>query len=634
MIRTLLAAVLGFGFAHGAQAQGSFPGNGPSGAVVIGQGSVKPKWKPIVGDCTLAASGTITCSNVSGTVGGNPTFTGTVTFSGTLNDTGIFAIGGTTQTFPTSGQIVGVGDTQVLTNKSIDAAEINSGTLAVARLPVGTNSVKGILSGDNSTLTVTAGAIGCTIMTAAQIGCAKVDNSTITVNGSGVLTAIGAAAATIGVGTTGVTAGTPGDILSVGSGPTLAQVATTGSGSVVLATSPTLSGTVGGALTFSGNLTMSGLATPGVIGGALCASAGGAVFYFSGNNCFGAGVTAINALTGNVVLSPVVSASGTSIVLAPIMPQGRLTLTSGAPVMTASALAQTTIYYDCYNGNTVPVWNGTIDVQMPIPSCEISTALASSGTGVITGGNVLDVWAVNVASSLTLCVATSGGTGGGWALDTAGSNTGRGTGYSQLDMTTRPQITNKNAITNCFNGATNEGTIAVNRATYLGTFYSTANGQTAMVLNPAAAAGGSAPVLGLYNAYNRVPYTSRSISSSSTTYISSTVRALGASTNNRVSWVDGLGRSRASARVDATAFSAGPSAVSSIGIDFNGTTVFGGFVGDINPGTSGPTFLTWTFFGWDFGYFTGFNFAQAVESGLGSNGNTLGAPTVSLDIQM
>lgn len=69
------------------------------------------------------------------TVGGNNTWTGTNNFTGT------FQIGGVTQTFPPSGAIVGTSDPQNLTNKSIGASEINSGTLSATVMPAYTGNV-------------------------------------------------------------------------------------------------------------------------------------------------------------------------------------------------------------------------------------------------------------------------------------------------------------------------------------------------------------------------------------------------------------------------------------------------------------------------------------------------------------
>lgn len=185
-------------------------------------------------------------------------------------------------------------------------------------------------------------------------------------------------------------------------------------------------------------------------------------------------------------------------------PGGRLTLTSGTPVMRANATATSTIYYDCYKGGGyVAVFSGSNDVFLPIASCEISMIMQTSGTGVTNNAGVFDIWAVNVAGTLTLCVATNG-SGGGWASDSGGSNTARGTGYSQLDTSTRPYITNKNALAHCYNGSTNEGTVSANHATYLGTLYTTAAGQTGMAFT-GTASGGAANVMGLYNAYHQVP---------------------------------------------------------------------------------------------------------------------------------
>ncbi len=239
-----------------------------------------------------------------------------------------------------------------------------------------------------------------------------------------------------------------------------------------------------------------------------------------------AGVTNVNGIvsdvtligSGGITVSPV---SHNIDLIVASTPGGRLTLTTGTPVMTTTQANASTIYYDCFHGgNRVPVWNGTIDVSLAIGSCEISTVLQSSGTGVVNSGGVFDVWAVNVASTLTLCVATNG-SGGGWASDTLGSNTARGTGYSQLDTTTRPQITNAHALTNCYNNNSNKGTIAANQATYLGTFSATSAGQTGFVFPGASMMG----QLNLWNAYNRVDVASGLFTvAGQWTYLSATLR--------------------------------------------------------------------------------------------------------------
>jgi hypothetical protein len=74
---------------------------------------------------------------------GTQTFNGNVTASGVSNFTGTFQSNGVTQTFPASGSIAGTTDSQTLTNKSIDSSEINTGTIANARLSagIGTNAL-------------------------------------------------------------------------------------------------------------------------------------------------------------------------------------------------------------------------------------------------------------------------------------------------------------------------------------------------------------------------------------------------------------------------------------------------------------------------------------------------------------
>lgn len=216
-----------------------------------------------------------------------------------------------------------------------------------------------------------------------------------------------------------------------------------------------------------------------------------------------------------------------------ITPQGRLTLTSGTPVMTTGLSAATTIYYACYTGNIVPV--GSSPTNLTIGSCNISMGLAAANH---LSGSVYDIFGVNNAGTLTLC------TGPAWT-----STTGRGTGAgtTELTQTNGGLWTNANSMTNCYGGAagtTNYGAVSANAGTYLGSFYATANGQTEMQFAPTPAAGGTNNFLALYNAYNRV--LTRSMSRDSTaswTYNSATWRSANNSASNRITWLDGLQQS-------------------------------------------------------------------------------------------
>jgi hypothetical protein len=60
-------------------------------------------------------------------------------------------------------------------------------------------------------------------------------------------------------------------------------------------------------------------------------------------------------------------------------PQGRLTLTTGAPVMTANVASAATLYYSPYTGNLIPIWDGSNFV--PNTFAELSNILTNSATG-------------------------------------------------------------------------------------------------------------------------------------------------------------------------------------------------------------------------------------------------------------
>lgn len=358
----------------------------------------------------------------------------------------------------------------------------------------------------------------------------------------------------------GVVCNSAAGLLSTSTGSCAGQNVT-GFGAYVFSSAPTITNlTVTGSLSATGLVTNADLVSPTIVInstnctlGSSCAITATAasitvgttgIVSSGGNNYLLTTGNAGNTL-GNVTAAANISISSTTIG-AVLPPQGRLTLISGTPVMNSNQTAKQIIYYDCYVGNTVPVYNGTIDAILPIAACEITDVMATGGAGVINSANVFDIWAVNVSGTLTLCIATNG-SGGGWASDSGGgSNTARGTGYSQLDLTTRPYITNKNSITHCYQSTTDEGPISANQATYLGTLYSTATAQTGMNFKPAGTVGGNNNVMGLYNAYNRVTIASLNYdTNSSATNGNTSPRVINNSANNRINIVDGLGQSTA-----------------------------------------------------------------------------------------
>jgi YVTN family beta-propeller protein len=244
-------------------------------------------------------------------------------------------------------------------------------------------------------------------------------------------------------------------------------------------------------------------------------------------------------------------------------PQGRLTLSSTAPVMTADATAQSTIYYLPYQGAITPVYNGSAFVNQLLGSSGISLALDSNAahTGYQASGSLFDIFAFLNSGTLTL------GTGPAWT-----NSTTRSAAITQVNGI----WVNNASITLRFGSASgNTTSVSANQATYLGTMYATANGQTGMQFTPAAAAGGSNNILGLYNAYNRVftisiEQDSNGISGS-WNYNTSSWRAADGSNNNSIRFIDGLQQSAFTGYYQTIAFS-GNTGSSYLGIGVDSTT--------------------------------------------------------------
>ena len=256
-------------------------------------------------------------------------------------------------------------------------------------------------------------------------------------------------------------------------------------------------------------------------------------------------------------------------------PGGRLTLQANTPVMTTSQSGIGTLRYDCdprSGSGAVPYYNGSADVLDPISSCEVvDGTISAASAGQVVSGQVYDVWWVHGgANRICLAMSSSTGGGGGWASDTGGSITARGTGYSQLDFITRPYPTNKNSIANCFNSLNNYGPVSANQGTYLGTVYATANGQMSFTLG-ASASGGSAGTISLWNYFNqRTLVTSVVDNGAGYSYTSSTIRQARGSSGMQIQQVIGVAEDGISATYNSrvsTAAVALATAFTGIGLD-------------------------------------------------------------------
>jgi hypothetical protein len=115
----------------------------------------------ILGPGTSIVNDVACWNNITGTLlkdcGAAVSTTSNNTWTGTNNFTGPFQISSIAQTFPASGSLVGTSDVQVLTNKSINAGEINSGTLPGAQTPILSGDVT--TPGGTAVTTIAAGAV-------------------------------------------------------------------------------------------------------------------------------------------------------------------------------------------------------------------------------------------------------------------------------------------------------------------------------------------------------------------------------------------------------------------------------------------------------------------------------------------
>jgi hypothetical protein len=280
-----------------------------------------------------------------------------------------------------------------------------------------------------------------------------------------------------------------------------------------------------------------------------------------------------------------------------IKPGGRLTLTSGSPVMSANVVGASSIYYSPYIHDGIPIFDGTSWVLQTFT--EQTTALDT--TNFLSGNNY--DWFAFFTGGLVMM-----GYGPAWT-----NNTTRSAAISRLNG----YWTNSASITLRWS---NTGTQAVpaGQALYLGTIHATANGQTTMNFNPAAANGGSPnTVLGVFNAYNREPMISMSRDTGGAafywTYATKTWRRAHANANNSVSFMDGLGEVSCFASYQVWSSPIAGGSAGAMGISFNNTAapllVQGSW--SANSLTAIGNFLP----------AMGFNAVNAMEIGDGGSGN-------------
>lgn len=238
-------------------------------------------------------------------------------------------------------------------------------------------------------------------------------------------------------------------------------------------------------------------------------------------------------------------------------PQGRLTLTTTLPVMTASVTGATTVYYTPYAGNMVPIYNGATVQMYAIGELSQTTADATKSPAAVGASSCYDVFVWNDAGTIR---ATRGPA---WTSVTARS---AGTALAKLITASgRWLVVNNVAITN------GPGQFL---GTYVGTICSNAS-STIDFLFGGSASGGSLVSLNVWNAYNRVAVSGTNVDNGAAyTYGTLTWRQSRASAANACKMVNGLPEDEYWATYTSfitTGATAGNSAYIAIGLDTTST---------------------------------------------------------------
>lgn len=193
------------------------------------------------------------------------------------------------------------------------------------------------------------------------------------------------------------------------------------------------------------------------------------------NANFASNVSAENNLQAQITA---ILAAGTQLVA----PQGRLTLTSGVPVLSANVVNAGTVYYTPYVGAILPIYNGT----------STSTYSFSEKSLILDTSSHLSTHIYDIFGYLASSVVAIG-TGPAWSTSTARS--------AALTRSSNGFLVNNALITLTNNSA--GVSVPANQATYLGSIYCNGNAQVSMNFQPAITSGGVVIYLGLFNAYNQ-----------------------------------------------------------------------------------------------------------------------------------
>jgi len=302
-----------------------------------------------------------------------------------------------------------------------------------------------------------------------------------------------------------------------------------------------------------------------------------------------------------------------SYVFAQCPPGGRLTLTSGAPVLGSSSVSgANTVYYTPYIGNMVPVWNGTIWVPTVFSEVSQLTTDATKSPAAAAINSLYDIFVWSDAGTIR---ATRGPA---WSSQTA-----RGTGAGTTELTrSAGLIVNKYAVTN---GP------AASYGLYVGTIFCGGSAAVDWVPAPTAANGGAYCALLIWNMFNRDEALASVQDNTSYTLTASGYRAAHGSTNNRIYFVTGFAEDAIAISYNSlttTAATAGSYTQVSLGLDSASSQINGQFAQ--NNTTQNASQAISQNLSLSAAPQLGWHYVQAIEQGDGSHANTFNSGSNAL----
>lgn len=290
------------------------------------------------------------------------------------------------------------------------------------------------------------------------------------------------------------------------------------------------------------------------------------------------------------------------------VPQGRLSLTTAAPVMASDVAGATTIYWVPYKGQTVPLYNGTnftiTDTGGQLSNITSNAATGKAGPAAVTTNSNYDLFIWNDSGTIRLT------RGPLWTSDTA-----RGTGAGTTELITVQGVyLNANAITN---GP------ALQRGTYIGSVRSNGTSTIDVKFGATPTSGGSSAICGIWNNYNRINATFSSYESDNswvyTTFNYRPYNGAAANLNNRVAFITGQTEDTAIADFYGMGSQSSGTSTFAIGLALDSTTVPSGSPQTFIPGTSATVASAH----YRAQPSAGYHFFQALEAG-NTNGSFYG----------